>query len=251
MTVPAPHSPEQIASRLPGGPQHVAIIMDGNGRWAQSRNLPRVMGHRKGLESVRAIVKEAVRQNIRVLTLYAFSDENWGRPKAEIATLFSLLRTYITKEVQVLHENNIRLQLIGDIGLLPEKTQQAVEKARLTLAGNTGMVLNIALSYGARSELTRAVQLLAKQVQGGSLLPEAITPELIQAHLWTAGLPDPDLFIRTSGELRLSNFLLWQIAYTELWFSPVFWPDFRENHFLEALAAYQQRKRRYGLVDPV
>ncbi len=228
----------------------MAIIMDGNGRWAQSRSLPRVMGHRKGVESVRAIVKEAVRQEIQVLTLYAFSDENWGRPKAEIAALFSLLRTYITKEVRVLQENNIRLQIMGDIELLPEKTQQAVEKARQALSSNTGMILNIALSYGARSEITRAVRLLAQEVQAGSLVPEAITPELIQSHLWTAGLPDPDLFIRTSGELRLSNFLLWQIAYTELWFSPVYWPDFRENHFLEALAAYQQRKRRYGLVDP-
>lgn len=247
--MPATHLPTESA--IGGVPQHVAIIMDGNGRWAQSRNLPRVMGHRKGVESVRVIVQEAVRQHIRVLTLYAFSDENWGRPKAEVAALFSLLRSYITKEVQTLHKNNIRLQLIGDLGLLPEKTRQAVEKARLVLAENTGMVLTIALSYGARSELTRAVRLLAKQVQGGTLAPEDITPESIQANLWTAGLPDPDLFIRTSGELRLSNFLLWQIAYTELWFSPVYWPDFRESHFLEAIAAYQQRKRRYGLLDPV
>lgn len=229
-------------------PCHVAIIMDGNGRWAKARGRPRVWGHKRGVDSVRAAVETAGEIGVKVLTLYAFSEENWGRPAQEVSTIMDLLDTYIIRERDELNRKNVKFRTIGSIERLPLKSQRLVEETKHLLAENTGLVLNVALSYGSRSEIAQACRKIAQDVQEGRLSVADINPDLLASHLETADLPAPDLVIRTSGEQRLSNFLLWQSAYSELYFTPVCWPDFRRAEFLEAIAAYQQRQRRFGLV---
>lgn len=229
-----------------GTPRHVAIIMDGNGRWAQSRGLPRVKGHEEGARSVRAIVRECRKRGLEALTLYSFSTENWRRPKAEVGALMTLLQQYVLQERREILDNNIRLRAIGQIDRLPLFVRVPLKALVRESAGNTGMTLNLALSYGARAEIVSAVQTLAEQVRRGQLQPNAIDEQAISDHLFTAGLPDPDLLIRTSGELRVSNFLLWQIAYAEIYVTDVAWPDFREAELARALASFGNRERRFG-----
>ena len=229
-------------------PAHIAIIMDGNGRWAKQKGLARIMGHQKGVDSVRDVVKAAGDLGVKVLTLYAFSEENWGRPGDEVNGIFSLLDTFVVAEKDELKKNNVRLQTIGDFKSLPKKSQALITETIDYLSENNGLILNIALSYGSRSEILHACKALMKKALSEGLSPEDIDQKTFENELWTARLPAPDLLIRTSGEQRISNFLLWQIAYTELWFTPVLWPDFRRQHFLEALQNYQNRERRFGLV---
>ena len=237
------------AQRLP---RHIAVIMDGNGRWAQRRHLPRVAGHRAGVESARVIIETCARLHVPALTLYAFSMENWRRPKAEIDFLMRLLRQYLRKELPVIHRNNIRLQIIGRTEQLPEQVQEDVAKGVALTAQNSGMVLTVALNYGGRAELVDAFnaildRLRKKAVNGnGALANFRVDEETIAESLYTAGLPDPDLLIRTSGEKRISNFLLWQIAYAEIYVTETLWPDFRRAELYAALADYQKRERRYG-----
>ena len=226
-------------------PRHIAVIMDGNGRWAGLRKLPRVAGHRNGIDSVRDIVESCRMLGIETLTLYAFSTENWKRPKLEVRTLMRLLKEFIRKETRNLHENNIRFQAIGRIHELDESVREELRRLTEFTGRNTGMTLNIALNYSGRAELTDAVNRILAEYRGGDGHP-AVTEEIISNSLYTAGLPDPDLLIRTSGEMRISNFLLWQIAYSEIYVTPTLWPDFRRKHLLEAIAAYQRRDRRYG-----
>jgi len=229
-------------------PQHIAIIMDGNGRWARKRHLPRVAGHRAGVTSVRYTVECASRIGIPSLTLYAFSEENWKRrPKAEVAFLMQLLSRYLKQEVPTLHKNNVRLQYIGRLHELPPTVQEKMEWARLETSRNTGMILTLALNYSARSELVDAFHLmLSSATNNGGIEHLKIDEETISQHLYTSHLPDPDLVIRTSGEMRLSNFLLWQLAYAEIYVTPTLWPEFRGTHLLEGIADYQKRDRRYG-----
>jgi undecaprenyl diphosphate synthase len=229
-------------------PRHVAMIMDGNGRWAKSKGRPRVFGHKYGAERVREIVEQAGQWGIEVLTLYAFSDENWGRPTEEVGVIMKLIEHYLGKEREELHRQNVRFQIIGDLTRLSPTLQRLLEETKRFLASNTGLILNVALSYGGRAEITRATQGLAQKVARGEIKPEDITIDLISQHLDTAGLPDPDLVIRTSGEMRISNFLLWQSAYAEFHFSPVMWPDFSREEFASALRQYSSRERRFGLV---
>ena len=229
-------------------PHHVAIVMDGNGRWAKQMGRPRVYGHQKGVESVHNAVKTAGDLGVKILTLYAFSEENWGRPKAEVAALMTLLETYVVKERDRLLRANVQFRVMGDLDRLPQRTRDLVLETRHYLSKNDGLILNIALSYGARSEIVFACRAIAREVQKGRLNPDDIDIKVFEKCLWTDGLADPDLLIRTSGEQRLSNFLLWQMAYTELYFSPVFWPEFRQEHFLEAVRSFQARDRRFGLV---
>lgn len=229
-------------------PRHLAIIMDGNGRWAQARGLPRVAGHRAGVGAIRPMVEASQRLGIEVLTLYAFSTENWKRPADEVEALMQLLVEFLRREIDELHRNGVRIRPIGRLHELPELQQAELRRATEVTRNNTGLVLQIALNYGSRAELVDAVQALARQVAAGTLAPEAITPELIEANLYTTGLPDPDLIIRTGGEYRLSNYLLWQAAYSELWVTPAYWPDFREPQLMEALAVYTGRERRFGGV---
>ncbi len=232
--------------KLPG---HLAIIMDGNGRWAQERMLKRIVGHRKGVETVRTIVEESSRLGIRYLTLFAFSSENWLRPKTEVRSLMALLKAYLVKETSRMMDNNIRFAVIGDRADLPEDVNRAVTEAIEKTSKNSGMVLTLALSYGSRQELTRGMALLADDLLTGEISREQISEKLISSYLYTKEIPDPDLLIRTSGEMRISNFLLWQIAYTELYFTDVNWPDFNKEEFHRALAAYQARERRFGLIS--
>ena len=232
-------------------PEHVAIIMDGNGRWAQERRKPRVWGHKKGVESVRAVVKTAGEIGIKYLTLYAFSEENWGRPQTEVSGIMTLLDTFVVRERKELYENNVRLKTIGRIEKLPKKTRNLVQETVEYLKDNDGLTLTIALSYGSRTEISDACRSIAQLVKDKHIDPSDIDPELFSQHLSTGTLPDPDLLIRTSGEQRISNFLLWQMAYSELWFSTVYWPDFRREHFLDAIQSYKNRKRRFGLVESV
>ena len=229
-----------------GAPRHVAIIMDGNGRWAQSRDLPRVKGHEEGARSVRAIVRECRKRGLEALTLYSFSTENWHRPKSEVGALMTLLKQYVLQERREILDNNIRLRAIGQIDRLPLFVRVPLKALVRESAANTGMTLNLALSYGARAEIVSAVQVLAEQVRRGRLKPSDIDEQSISDHLFTAGLPDPDLLIRTSGELRVSNFLLWQIAYAEIYVTDVAWPDFREPELARALASFGSRERRFG-----
>jgi undecaprenyl diphosphate synthase len=229
-------------------PNHVAVIMAGNGRWAKQRGRPRVFGHRTGADSVRAMVQLADQLGIKVLTLFAFSEENWGRPDHEIRAIMLLFNTYLVKEREELRRRNVQLKAIGRLDRLPAKTLELLRETQDYLADNSGLVLNIALSYGGRSEIIDACQNVARRVQAGELAPQDINHEIICASLTTWDLPDPDLLIRTSGEQRLSNFLLWQMAYTELYFTPTHWPDFRETEFALALGEYQRRQRRFGLV---
>lgn len=227
-------------------PQHIAIIMDGNGRWAKKRGLPRSMGHRAGVEALRDIVKTCSNLGVKVLTLYAFSTENWRRPKDEVGVLMTLLTEYLRRELHELHENQVSIRTLGDISLLPLEAQKELEKSVVKTKNNPGLILNLALNYGGRSDLTRAVKKIAGEVKQGKRLPEEINEELIGSYLFTAGLADPDLLIRTSGEMRLSNFMLWQLAYTEIVVLDQFWPDFNPKALLDAIREYQQRDRRFG-----
>ncbi|OBZ94062.1 UDP pyrophosphate synthase [Pararhizobium polonicum] len=227
-------------------PTHVAIIMDGNGRWANSRGLPRTMGHRKGVEAVREAVRTAGEVGIRYLTLFAFSSENWSRPEAEVSDLMGLLKAFIRRDLADLHRQNVRIRVIGDKANLRGDILPLLLEAEDTTRGNTGITLVIAFNYGSRDEMTRAMQALAVEVAQGRLSADQITPERIASKLDTAGIPDPDLVLRTSGEERLSNFLLWQAAYSELLFVPELWPDFTREVFLDALKTYAGRERRFG-----
>jgi len=232
-------------------PRHVAIIMDGNGRWARGRRLPRVEGHRAGIAAVRDVVETSARLGLEVLTLYAFSVENWKRPRAEVMTLMSLLKHYLRSELQTLLRNDIRFRVIGRPGALPDDVVAELDRGAEATRDCGGLLFNIALNYGGRSELTDAVQRLLADVEAGRLSREQVDEQSIADRLYTAGLPDPDLLIRSSGELRVSNFLLWQIAYSEIWVTDVLWPDFRRRHLLQAIGDFQKRNRRYGgIVEP-
>jgi len=226
-------------------PRHVAVIMDGNGRWAQKRHLPRIAGHRSGTQSARTTIETCARLKIEALTLYAFSVENWRRPKTEIDFLMALLREYLRKEMPLLQKNNIRMRFLGRMDELPAGVQNDVRDAMEKTAGNKGMVLCVALNYGGRAEIVDAMNAILSE-RNGHGTPTNVTEEQLSRHLYTEGLPDPDLLIRTSGEMRVSNFLLWQIAYAEIFVTETLWPDFNRARLLEALLEYQKRERRYG-----
>ena len=228
------------------GPKHVAIIMDGNGRWAQKKGLPRTFGHRVGAETLREIVKAASNIGIQVLTAYAFSTENWRRPTDEVNLLMSLMADYLDNEITELNKNNVQIRFIGIIEGLAPALQNKIEKAQTHTAHNTGLIFNLAVNYGGRAELTRAVKIISEKVQNKKLAIEDINESIIEQHLYTHGLPSPDLLIRPSGDFRISNFLLWQMAYTEFWFTDVNWPDFTPAHLMQAIYEYQQRERRFG-----
>ena len=245
MSTPTAHLSPEAKSSLP---QHVAIIMDGNGRWAKERALPRIEGHRQGAESARAIIRAAGELGIKYLTLYAFSVENWNRPKDEVDALMKYLVHYLKTETAELNKNNVRLEVIGQIYRLPENVQEHLRKAIHTLAKNNGLTLVMALSYGGRTEIVDAVRAIAAKARRGQLDPEDINEHVVAQHLYTGNLPDPDLLIRTSGEMRISNFLLWQISYAELVITPTLWPDFRKPQFFAALEEYARRHRRFGAV---
>ena len=230
-------------SRLP---RHVAVIMDGNGRWAHQRGLTRLHGHRAGKESVRVIVETSRRLGIPYLSLFAFSSENWQRPPREVDGLMSLLRRYLRSELSKMMKHHIRLLAIGNLGRLPPAVRQAMRETIAATRDNTGMTVMLAVSYGGRDDIVRATRAIARKVARGEIDPERITHDVYAEHLGTAGIPDPDLLIRTSGEMRISNFFLWQLAYTELHVTDTLWPDFREREYLQALAFYQQRQRRFG-----
>jgi undecaprenyl diphosphate synthase len=229
-------------------PGHVAIIMDGNGRWAEKRLLNRIQGHEKGAETVRTIVRTCRELGIAHLTLYAFSTENWQRPKLEIEALMTLLKRFLSGELAEMQQNNIRLNALGQIERLAPDVREALHRTMRATETNTAMTLHLALSYGGRAEIVEMVRTLARKVKEGAFQPEQIGEELVARHLYTAGIPDPDLLIRTSGEMRISNFLLWQIAYSEFFVTSTLWPDFNRQEFLEILKAYQGRDRRYGRV---
>lgn len=227
-------------------PSHIAIIMDGNGRWAKQRSMPRVKGHHEGMNTVKRITRYANKLGVNVLTLYAFSTENWKRPKTEVEFLMNLPQQFLNSFLPELMELNIRVQMIGDFDALPIHTKKALQIAMDKTSNNTGLILNFAMNYGSRDEIVRAVQQIASKVQTGDVAATNITEEMIAEHLYTAHLSEPDLLIRTSGEVRLSNFMLWQLAYTEFWFTDVLWPDFDEACLLEAVQVFQNRNRRYG-----
>jgi len=227
-------------------PRHIAIIMDGNGRWAVRRNKPRLFGHKAGAQSVREIVETSREIGIKVLTLYAFSSENWNRPEQEVSGLMSILQSYLSAELSRMVTNKIMLRCLGDVDRLPESTRQQLQNVIAATADNSELILNLALSYGSRDELIRAARQLGAECEQGKLRPDEITAAHVEQKLYTAGLPDPDLLIRTGGEHRLSNFLLWQASYAEIFFTDVMWPDFRRQQLLEAICAFQQRERRFG-----
>ncbi|MCQ6557884.1 isoprenyl transferase [Paenibacillus mendelii] len=227
-------------------PKHIAIIMDGNGRWAKNRGLPRIAGHHTGMKAVKRITMAADRLGVKYLTLYAFSTENWKRPKAEVEFLMKLPQEFLSIELNELVEKNVQVRMMGHKEDLPSYTLEAVEEAIRQTANNTGLVLNFALNYGSRKEMIEAVKLIAESVRDGEMDPDQIGEQEFAEKLLSCGLPDPDLLIRTSGELRLSNFMLWQLAYSEMWFTDVYWPEFTEDHFHEAVREYQRRARRYG-----
>lgn len=232
-------------------PQHIAVIMDGNGRWAKQRGKPRIFGHRAGAESVRAIIDTCRRLNIRAVTLYAFSTENWKRPKTEIKALMQMLKRFIRSEIREIHENNIRFQAIGDIGGLYEDVQAEIANAVQTTRDNSGMVMSVALNYGARAEIVRAARLAYADIERRKDVIDHLTEADIERNLFTNGLPEVDLLIRTSGEFRISNFLLWQLAYSEIYVTPTLFPDFRRAEIFEAIIDYQKRERRYGDIKPI
>jgi undecaprenyl diphosphate synthase len=227
-------------------PRHVAIVMDGNGRWAEKRNKPRLFGHKIGADSVRDIVEISREIGIEILTLYAFSSENWNRPANEVSGLMSILKSYLISELSRMLKNDIRLTCIGDMSKLPDGVRVVLQESIHKTSGNKSLTLNLALSYGSRNELVRAVQLLADKCLRGEISPQEIDIQTISNHLYTAGMADPDLLIRTGGEARLSNFLLWQASYAEIYFTDVMWPDFRRKSFLEAIVDFQSRERRFG-----
>ncbi len=245
-------SPDDLKSKITHGaqlPVHIAIIMDGNGRWAKVHRLPRVAGHREGISSVKEITRVCGELGIRHLSLYTFSTENWRRPRSEVTALMNLLLTTIKKEIRELDKNNVRLTTIGDLSALPEKTRQGLLDGIEQTKHNTGLNLNLALNYGSRQELVRAVQHLVQDIKAGVQKPEDLDEAVLSSYLDTSGMPDPDLLIRTGGEYRLSNFLLWQCAYTEFMVTETYWPDFREQQLLEAIYEYQTRERRYGMIS--
>ncbi|WP_166237909.1 isoprenyl transferase [Paenibacillus turpanensis] len=227
-------------------PKHVAVIMDGNGRWARKRGLPRVAGHHQGMKNVKQITMTANDLGIEILTLYAFSTENWKRPKDEVDFLMKLPQEFLGLEIEELIKNNVQIRMMGSREGLPEHALRPIEEGIERTKNNTGLILNFALNYGGRKELLYAAKQLCESVSRGELKPEELTEEHMEAVLQSSGLPDPDLLIRTSGELRVSNFMLWQMAYTEMWFTDALWPEFTKEHFYEAIAGYQQRARRFG-----
>ncbi len=243
MSVKIPTLSEKAKTHLP---KHIAIIMDGNGRWAQKRGLPRVEGHRNGIESVRTVVELCGKLHISYLTLYAFSMENWIRPKDEVNMLIKYLAWFLKKETPGLQKNNVCLRAIGRLDLLPQEAQEQLALSIETLKNNTGLTLILALSYSSREEITHTVRNLARQVQEGQLDPEQIDEKLLSNSLYTKEYPDPDILIRTSGEMRISNFLLWQISYAELYVTPTLWPDFKEEDLCNALEEFAKRNRRFG-----
>ena len=230
-------------------PFHIGIIMDGNGRWAQKRGLPRTAGHKMGIEALKKIVSFSGETGIKYLTVYAFSTENWKRPQEEVSVLMSLIIEYIKRELNVLHKNGVKINPIGEFKKLPEKTVKEIEKAAELTKNNDKLTLNVALNYGSRAEITSGVKRIGEKILKGELSPDDINEKLISEYLYTCNQPDPDLIIRPSGEKRLSNFLMWQGAYSELWFSDVLWPDFSESHLLEAIKDYAGRDRRFGAVN--
>jgi len=227
-------------------PRHIAIIMDGNGRWARQKGLPRILGHREGIKAVRRTVESAVDLNLEVLTLFAFSVENWNRSPKEVDALMKMLPEFLEEETPDMMKNNIRFRTIGRTSGLPDFVQESLEQTRRATEKNSGLNLVLALNYGGRTELVDAVQAVARKVSRGKLSPDQIDEQLISRHLYTDGLPDPDLLIRTSGEMRISNFLLWQISYTEIYVTKKLWPDFTREDLMEAIRDYQQRERRFG-----
>ncbi len=236
------------AERLPA---HIAVIMDGNGRWARRRGMPRIAGHKAGVESVRITVETCARLGVQALTLYAFSVENWKRPRAEVETLWRLLRIYLRSELPVMHRHDIRFTAIGRLDALPSFVRGELESVIAATASNSGMQLNLAINYGGRAELVDAIRALVEDARRGALFTEEIDEAAISARLYTAGMPDPDLLIRTSGEMRVSNFLLWQIAYAELYVTETLWPDFSRGELLRAILDYQKRDRRFGGIREV
>lgn len=230
-------------------PRHIAIIMDGNGRWARNRGFLRLAGHREGIKSVRDIVTCCREIGVKALTIYAFSAENWKRPELEVNTLMMFLEEFLRKELKTLMDNNIRFMTIGQTDKLPESVQRWLKKVIKETENNDVMVLNVALSYGGRTEIVEAIRLIARDAASGVLIPQDINSKTFSEYLYTRGLPDPDLMIRTSGETRISNFLLWQMAYTELYFTRTLWPDFRRHNLLLAILDYQHRERRFGMVE--
>ncbi len=243
MTAPIAHLSLEAKAALP---RHVAVIMDGNGRWAKQRHLPRIEGHRAGAESARIIIRTAGELGIKYLTLYAFSVENWNRPKDEVDALMKYLVHYLKTETPELNKNNVRLEIIGQVYRLPEAVQEHLKKSVTALSKNNGLTLIMALSYGGRTEIVDAVRSIAQKAKAGQLDPADITEQVFAQHLYTRNVPDPDLLIRTSGEMRVSNFLLWQISYTELVVTQTLWPDFRKPQFYAALEEYHRRHRRFG-----
>jgi len=242
------HELEKKVTEHGGLPRHIAVIMDGNGRWARRRMMPRIAGHRAGRHSVRETVRTCAELGIEALTLYTFSRENWKRSSYEVKALWSFLEEVLRTEFLELAENNVRLIATGGLDDLPRPTRDALDQASRDLSRNTGMVLNLALNYGGRDEITTAARRFAEDVAAGRMRPEELTEELFKTYLFAPELPDPDLLIRTSGEMRLSNFLPWQSAYSEIYVTETFWPDFRRRHLLEAIAEYQRRHRRFGGV---
>jgi undecaprenyl diphosphate synthase len=242
------HAPQLSAHAKANLPTHVAIIMDGNGRWARKRHLPRLEGHRAGAESARVIIRTAGELGVKYLTLYAFSTENWNRPKDEVDALMKYLVHYLKSETSELNKNNVRLEVIGQVWRLPDNVQEHLRKSIATLSKNNGLTLVMALSYSGRSEIVEAVRNIAAKVRKGLVDPADINEQMVSQHLDTRNWPDPDLLIRTSGEMRISNFLLWQISYTELVITPTFWPDFRRGELCAAFEEYARRHRRFGAI---
>ncbi len=240
---------DRSALHLKSLPRHIAIIMDGNGRWARKRSLNRIRGHKEGTESVRNIVRACREIGVEVLTLYAFSTENWQRPRQEVTALMSILKSFLKSELAEMMENNILLNAIGDIERLPGNVLKVLREVMEETRQNQAMILNLALSYGGRNEIVRASKKIATQIKAGRLQPEEITEELFSDYLYTHGMPEPDLLIRTSGEMRISNFLLWQIAYSEIFVTQTLWPDFRREELIRILHDYQKRERRFGLTE--
>ena len=230
-------------------PRHIAIIMDGNGRWAEKKYLNRIAGHRKGMEAAKEVIRCCRELGIQVLTLYAFSTENWNRPKREIKALMTLLKRFLRAEGKELIQNNIRLNTIGNIADLPKDVSEVLKEFMIKTKNNSGMILNAALSYSGRNEIIQTIKKIIRNIQQGKLTPHQINEEVFSHYLFTGGLPDPDLLIRTSGELRISNFLLWQMAYTEIYVTNILWPDFSKKDLLDAIADYQARERRFGLTQ--
>jgi len=233
-------------SEIENMPKHIGIIMDGNGRWAKNKGLPRAFGHRAGVESLRGIVTKAVNIKLKVLTVYAFSTENWKRPMEEVSLLMRLFSEYLDSEIEELHRKNVQIRFIGNVDALAVELQEKIDKTQKHTKNNTGLVFNLAVNYGGRGEILRSVRKIGEKIAKGELLPEDITEKNIEENLYTGDLPDPDLLIRPSGDFRISNFLLWQSAYTEYWFTDIYWPDFTEDDLMQAIGDYQKRERRFG-----